>query len=137
MNTARRYAEIAMRYEALDELVPVHVIRSREDHERSIRALNELLDGGGLDEGSPLSALVETLGELIESYERAELAQPMATGIDALRFLMEQHALRQSDLPELGSQGVVSEILSGRRALTTRHIAALRERFGVSADVFV
>jgi len=27
---------------------------------------------------------------------------------------MEEHALKQSDLSEIGSQGVVSEILSGK-----------------------
>ena len=137
MNARLRFAEIATRYEALDELVPLHVIRSRDDHERAIQVLNELLDGGGLDEENPLSALVETLGALIESYENAETPPPAATGVDALRFLMEQHALRQSELPEIGSQGVVSEILSGRRALTARHIAVLRDRFGVRADVFL
>ncbi len=30
-------------------------------------------------------------------------------------YLMEEHGLRQSDLPEIGSQGVVSEILNGKR----------------------
>jgi HTH-type transcriptional regulator/antitoxin HigA len=28
---------------------------------------------------------------------------------------MDEHELTQSDLPEIGSQGVVSEILSGKR----------------------
>jgi HTH-type transcriptional regulator/antitoxin HigA len=36
----------------------------------------------------------------------------------------------------LGSQGVVSEILSGKRELNTRQIAALADRFGVSPAVF-
>ncbi len=50
---------------------------------------------------------------------------------------MEQHGLRQSDLPEVGSQGVVSEILSGRRDLNVRQIRLLAERFHVSAATFV
>ena len=50
---------------------------------------------------------------------------------------MEEHDLRQSDLPEVGSQGIVSEILSGKRELNTRQIRALAERFGVSPAVFV
>ena len=54
-----------------------------------------------------------------------------------LRFLMEQHGLSQSDLPEIGSQGVVSEILSGRRLLNARQITVLVARFGVSADLFI
>jgi HTH-type transcriptional regulator/antitoxin HigA len=54
-----------------------------------------------------------------------------------LRFLMEQHALAQSDLPELGSQGVVSEILRGKRELNLRQIKALAERFHVPAALFI
>jgi HTH-type transcriptional regulator/antitoxin HigA len=50
---------------------------------------------------------------------------------------MDEHNLRQSDLPEVGSQGVVSEILSGKRELNVRQIRALAARFGVSPAVFV
>jgi HTH-type transcriptional regulator/antitoxin HigA len=51
---------------------------------------------------------------------------------------MEQHDLRQSDLrKEIGSQGVVSEILSGNRELNTRQIRALAKRFSVSPAVFI
>jgi HTH-type transcriptional regulator / antitoxin HigA len=57
--------------------------------------------------------------------------------VQALKFLMEQHSLRQSDLPEIGSQGVVSEILTGKRELNIRQIRALSERFGVSPVTFV
>jgi HTH-type transcriptional regulator/antitoxin HigA len=54
-----------------------------------------------------------------------------------LRFLMDQHGLSQGDLPEVGSQGVVSEILSGKRDLNVRQIRLLSERFGVGPQAFV
>jgi HTH-type transcriptional regulator/antitoxin HigA len=50
---------------------------------------------------------------------------------------MAQHGLRQADLPEIGSQGVVSEILAGRRELNLRQVRALAERFGVSPATFI
>jgi len=50
---------------------------------------------------------------------------------------MEAHGLTQSDLPEIGSQGVVSEILSGERELNIRQIRRLAKRFGVSPAVFI
>jgi len=50
---------------------------------------------------------------------------------------MQEHGVRQGDLPEIGSQGVVSEILSGKRRLNTRQVRALRKRFGVSPMVFI
>ena len=56
---------------------------------------------------------------------------------DLLQFFMEEHNLSQSDLPKVVSQGVVSEILSGKGKLNVRQIRALSERFGVSPSVFV
>jgi HTH-type transcriptional regulator/antitoxin HigA len=50
---------------------------------------------------------------------------------------MEEHGLRQSDLPEVGSQGVISEILSGKRDLNLRQIRELAKRFQVSPAVFI
>ena len=47
---------------------------------------------------------------------------------------MEQHQLRQSDLPELGPQSVVSAILSGKRALNLRQVKVLAQRFGVPME---
>ena len=57
--------------------------------------------------------------------------------MQALKFLMEQHGLRQCDLTELGSQGVVSEILTAKRELNLRQVRALAARFGVSVATFV
>jgi HTH-type transcriptional regulator / antitoxin HigA len=50
---------------------------------------------------------------------------------------MEEHDLTQKDLPEIGSQGVVSEVLAGRRTLNVRQIQALAARFGVDPAAFM
>ena len=50
---------------------------------------------------------------------------------------MESHNLPQSALTELGSQGVVSEILSGKRKLNIRQIKALAKRSNVTLDTFI
>ena len=80
---------------------------------------------------------METLGILVEAWESQLVPFPGPSRIGALRFPMEQHGLRHGNLPEIGTQSVVSEVLAGKRELTSRHIAALRQRFGVSADVFL
>ena len=41
------------------------------------------------------------------------------------------------DLSEIGSQGVVSEILTGKRELNIRQVRALSERFGVPVATFM
>jgi HTH-type transcriptional regulator/antitoxin HigA len=111
-------------------------IKTEQDYQRAIALLDRLLDEVGENERHPLFGFLEVLGTLIESYESDHVAMKGATGTDALRALMQEHGLTQSDLPELGSQGVVSEILQGRRELNTRHIKALSKRFGVSPAAF-
>lgn len=50
----------------------------------------------------------------------------------------EQHDLKQAGLAsELGTQSVVSKILSGRRQINARQAKALAQRFGVSAAVYI
>lgn len=56
--------------------------------------------------------------------------------IDVLKFLMNEHDLSQSDLPEIGSQSLVSKILKGERKLTADQIGRLAGRFHVSPAVF-
>ena len=50
---------------------------------------------------------------------------------------MDVHGLRQSDLPEIGAQSVVSAILAGRRSLNVRQVKALAARFGIPAANFL
>ncbi len=80
---------------------------------------------------------METIGSLIETYEFQNYPDIEGYPINALKTLMEEHGLKQSDLPEIGSQGVVSEIISGKRQLNVRQLKLLSERFKVSPVVFV
>jgi HTH-type transcriptional regulator / antitoxin HigA len=129
--------ELTRHYEALCAQVPLRPIRTRTDYRHAVRALNELMDAGAAAGEHPLADLLATLGELIGDYEDAARVPRDADPVDVLRFLMQQHGLTQSGLPEIGSQGVVSELLSGRRALNVRQINALARRFGVSPAVFL
>ncbi|WP_295413525.1 transcriptional regulator [uncultured Thiodictyon sp.] len=58
-------------------------------------------------------------------------------GVTLLRHLMDVHGLRQSDLPEIGAQSVVSDILIGRRSLNIRQVKALAARFGIPVGNFL
>lgn len=129
--------EITAHYRALDAKVPLRPIRNRKDYARAVSAMNALLDAGAADESHPLADLAATLGELIGEYDARQFPVPDVSGRRMLRFFMEQHGLTQSELPEIGSQGVVSEILSGKRELNVRQVRALARRFGVAADAFV
>jgi len=96
-----------------------------------------LLDEATGDENHPAMGLVDIVGDLIEDFEAKHHPLPDVTGVQALKFLMEQHGIKQCDLHEIGSQGVVSELLTGKRELNIRQVRALSERFGVSPATFV
>jgi len=116
---------------------PLLTIRNEREYDQAIKRLNDLLDEIGTNERHPLYGLLDTLGTLLEAYEEKHHPTPETSGADMLRFFMGEHGLTQSDLREIGSQGVVSEIISGRRELNVRQIRALAKRFHVSPAVFI
>lgn len=118
-------------------IAPLLTIRNEREYNAAVKRLNELLDEIGDNEKHPLYGLLDTLGTLIQIYEEEHYPIPDTTGVDVLRFLMEEHSLNQSDLSEIGSQGVVSEILNGKRELNVRQIRFLAEKFKVSSAVFL
>ncbi|MGH8779081.1 helix-turn-helix domain-containing protein [Paraburkholderia sp.] len=128
--------ELATHFEAISQKVPLHPINTRHEYDFAVRALNALLDAGAADEGHKLAPLADALGEFIGDYDDVHHRLPEASPADVLKHLMLANDVRQSDLPEVGSQGVVSEIINGKRELNTRQIAALAHRFGVSPAVF-
>ena len=112
-------------------------IRDEAHYHSMVAMLEALLEEASGNEAHPAMGLVDIVGDLIEDYETEHHPLPQATGLQALKFLMQQHGLTQSDLPEIGSQGVVSEILSGKRELNVRQVRALGERFSVSPATFI
>jgi antitoxin component HigA of HigAB toxin-antitoxin module len=64
-----------------------------------------------------LDSLIDILGTLIEDYENKNVPEPVGDPISSLKHFMEEHNLKQSDLSEIGSQGVASEILNGKGSL--------------------
>jgi len=125
-DTQRHWASIA----------PILSIRNEREYDRAVERMNVLLDEIGDDEKHSLYGLLDTLGTVIHAYEETHYKMPNVRGGQMLRFLMEEHGLKQSELPDIGSQGVVSEILRGKRELNTRQIRLLAKRFGVSPAVF-
>lgn len=109
---------------------------ANEDYDALVEALDELLAIVGDDEDHPLASLASHMGDMLLAYDETHRPLPKASGMEVLRYLMQEHGLTQADLPEVGAQSVISEILGGKRQLNVRHIRALSERFGVPADVF-
>ena len=116
---------------------PILTIRNEREYDLAVKRLNDLLDEVGTNARHPLYGLVDTLGTLIHAYEEKHHPMPKVSGVEMLRFFMEEHDLAQSDMPEVGSQGVVSEVLNGNRELNVRQVRALAKKFHVSPAVFI
>ena len=116
---------------------PFLAIRTEREYDAAVERLNSLMNEVGDNPKDPRYRLIETLSVLIEAYDREHHSLPEGSSIEVIRFLMEEHGLTQKDLPEIGSQGVVSEVLAGRRALNVRQIQGLAARFGVDPGAFL
>lgn len=102
-----------------------------------VNQLDQLLDMVGDNENHTLMGLVDLISHLIAEYDAEHYQSNRGKGIDALKFLMEAHQLTQADFPEIASQGVMSEILRGKRPLNLRQIKLLAKRFHVEPSTFI
>jgi HTH-type transcriptional regulator/antitoxin HigA len=81
-------------------------------------------------------ALQSLLARLIQDYDD-KIELPAVSPLEMLKFLMEQHGLKQADLLAIfGSRSVASAVLGGKRELSKAHIRKLAEFFHVSPELF-
>lgn len=128
--------ELQKAWEALSKNVDLSPIHSEKQYRKMVELADMLSDVIGSSRKHPLLDLFELVSELIRAYDLEHFDVPDAKPQALLSFLMEQHHLKQSDLPEVGNQSVVSQILSGARQLNVRQINSLAKRFKVPAGVF-
>jgi len=112
------------------------VIRTEKANQAYAEALYEL-DQRSRKLSRAEKELAELLTLLIEDFEAQRYKLPRAKPVEVLRFLMDQHRLKQKDLVEVfGTRSIVSEVLSGKRKLNREHIQRLSDRFHVSPEAF-
>jgi len=115
----------------------IYTIHTDKEYNKAIGMLDELIDQIKIRSDPNLESLIDTLGTLIKDYEDRNIEEPAEDPIGNLHYLMKEHNLKQTDLPEIGSQEVVSEIFNKKRPLNIQQIKLLGERFHVSSSVFI
>ncbi|HZV76959.1 MAG TPA: helix-turn-helix domain-containing protein [Candidatus Babeliales bacterium] len=129
MTSAQAYRHL------LTEELP-HAIHNDREHRKYVLRAEELLEKKRRSAAEEL--YLELLTVLIDRYEDENHVIETPDPIAALRELMLAKGMSQAALSELlGSSGIASEVLSGKRALSKAHIRKLSEVFNVSADLFV
>jgi len=111
-------------------------IEDDRDYEASIQLTDALISEGAMEETHPQHSLFMAISDLVYAYDQRHDAMSAPQSAQVLRFIMEQHGLKLAQLPEIGRQSEVSEILVGRRSLTAHHIRSLSARFGISPNAF-
>ena len=129
--------DIAGHWVALHEALGIgSPITGEAPYERALAFVEQDFDDVALDPAHPLVGLVDLLADHLREYEnRAHPWPDTSTPATVLACLMEKHGLKQSDLPEVGAQCVVSAVLAGKRALNLRQVKALAKRFSVPLEV--
>ncbi|MET0429750.1 MAG: transcriptional regulator [Microvirga sp.] len=112
--------------------------RTEAGYDRLVSMLNSLLDLVGEDETLSVNRLIEHIGDAVAAYDDKHYPPPPdASGAEMLRSLMLDHDLRQSDVPELGAQSVVSAVLSGKRRMSAEQAIRLGRRFKLDPEAFL
>jgi len=115
----------------------IHIPQNDEEYKEMVDILFKLARKVGENKDHPLFPAMELLTLSIEHYDNEHFQIAEADGVSILKYFMEEFDLKQKDLQkELGTQGVVSEILHGKRKLNRNQIEKLSERFLVSPAVF-
>ena|SRR5712692_372743 len=119
----------------LAKVLPV-TIETEEENERMAAYVDKLLEKEALSPEE--EKLLDLMSTLIEAYEEKHYPIPDAPPHAVLQMLMEDRELRQTDLLEIfGHRSVVSEALSGKRAITKEQAKLLSQFFGVPRELFV
>jgi len=119
------------------EVVGVTSVRTKEDHAQACATIEVLLDEIGDNENHPLADVLDYLADQVAAYEDEHHPIPESEPKAVLRFLMDQHNLKQEDLADCAPQSRISDILGGRRGISKEIAKKLARRFNVSAALFL
>jgi len=111
------------------------------DYVRATVLLDELTDGHALsraEERTLVALEVDILAYERDSpqFEAFNASFPTATPVQLLKDVMETLQLTGSDLPEIGDEAAVAEVLGGKRPISDHMAAALAARFHTKPSAF-
>ncbi|MBV9388213.1 MAG: hypothetical protein JOZ78_17470 [Chroococcidiopsidaceae cyanobacterium CP_BM_ER_R8_30] len=112
------------------------VISTEEENERALQVVEKLMaiKNRTLEQNT----LLELLVTLIEKFEDEHYQLNASTPHSILQHLMEARGLKQADLVGiLGSRGVVSEVVNGKRDISKAQAKALGEFFHIPPTLFL
>lgn len=120
------------------ELKRPRVLHNEKEYRVALEVTRKLLERNPA-KGTREFELLELFSLLVEDYETRHIHEPPVPSPQAIvDFMLEQRGMSRADLGEyLGGRSRVSEFFAGKRALSTHQVKALRNLFGISADLLL
>lgn len=113
----------------------IRLIATDDDYKEALAEVERLW---GAAPGTPDEGKLELLAMLVHNYERSLEPMPPLDPVEAIKFRMEQQGLsRKALLPVFGTTARISEVLSGKRALTLDMIRKLHALFGIPLESLI
>jgi len=108
------------------------VIKNEREHRAAIKRIEALWDA---PVGSRQAEELETWAVLVESYENEKFPFEAPDPVEAIKFRMEQLGLKPAQLAKvLGGKSRVSEVLNGKRAISTTMMRNLYRDLHIPAE---
>jgi HTH-type transcriptional regulator / antitoxin HigA len=126
------------KYRALLAATLPAVIETNAEHDRLIKAVEDLMHRGEENLSPEEGKLLDLLANLIEDYERKIYPPAELAPHELLQFLIQEHRLKQKDLVDVfGAESRVSDAVKAKRAISKAQAKKLSERFKVPAELFI
>ena len=128
--TEDRYLELVRRF-------PLRPLRSDDELDAAVDAIDELVDREALS--LPERDYLDVLSDLVEAYENESVPMRPVGDAELLRFLLKEKRVTQSEVAAKAgiAESVISEILSGKRRLNRTQIGKLARFFHVAPGAFL
>lgn len=120
-----------------ENVIGPNSINTSEEHLRAIETMDLLINEVRGEEHHPLRHALRYLHQIIHTFESKHFPIEKAEPRDILQSFMDEYNLTQADLADCAPQSRISEILSGKRAISKAIAKKLAKRFKVSVDLFL
>jgi len=111
------------------------IIETKKEYEMALKKFQGIFHA---KKKSPEAQEAKLLALLIEDYESKNFRIPEPDPIEAIKFMMEQSSLSQTNLAEmLGNKGNVSKVLNRKRKLSLEMIRNLSYSLHIPADILI
>jgi HTH-type transcriptional regulator/antitoxin HigA len=113
----------------------IQPVRTEAEHDAAVARITQLM---GAERGTAAGDERDILATLVDAYEAMNFPIDTPDPVTIIKFQMEQQGLTRKDLePMIGSRARVSEVLTGKRALTLPMIRRLHAGLYIPVDLLI